>query len=83
MVERAPRQHLEGISVNARRDMVERTVQVNTNDNNLSSIKWNYSETREHRNAFALYTICSENVSLCIYFNLKRKQGMLNFVVFS
>lgn len=64
MVERAPGQHLEGISASARRDMAERTAQVITNDNNLSSIKWNDSETREHRNAFILYTICSENKSV-------------------
>lgn len=64
MVERAPGQTLEAISVSARRDMAERTAQVITNDNTLRSIKWNYSETRKHRNAFALYTICSENESL-------------------
>ena len=57
MVERAPEQHLEGISASARRDMAERTAQVITNDNTLCSIKWNYSETRQHQNVFALYVI--------------------------
>ena len=51
-VERAPGQHLEGIGVSARRDMAERTAQVNTNDSTLRSIKWNYSETRDYRNVY-------------------------------
>ena len=57
MVERALGQHLEGISVSARPDMAERTVQVITNDNTLHNIKWNYNEIGEHQKTFALYTI--------------------------
>jgi len=38
MVERAPGQHLEGISVSALPDMAERTAQVITNDHTLHNI---------------------------------------------
>lgn len=69
MVERVPAQHLEGISVSARRDMAERTVQVITNGDTLRNIRRNYNETtgQEIENTFALYTICLETKFLFVF----------------
>lgn len=79
MVERAPGQHLEGISVSARRDMAERTVQVITNDNTFVALNGTTMKPGNIKITFSIYYMFGKSVSLFIYFNFNHRQGLFYF----